>query len=149
MLLDQIRSDLNSALKSKDQGKVDTLRFLLGAIHDLEITKYPPSKGGKITDDDVVAVIQKQVKTHKESMDMFAKGSRQDLVEREGLQLRILESYLPKQMSDSDIRSKVEEMRKNNPEADFGKLMKLVMGELRGKADGSVVSQVVKEVLSS
>jgi len=160
LLLDQIQSDLNAAMKGRDQAKVDALRFLLGEIKNLEITKYPPSSFDKLgtsegqvppslTNEDVISVVQKQVRTHKESIEMFEKGGRSDLVDREQAQLAILQSYLPAQMSPEEIRNKTEEIRKNNPEADFGTMMKLAMQELRGRADGAVVSRLLKSIITS
>lgn len=151
MLLDTIQSDLAAAQKARDQARVDCLRFLLGAVFDLQIEKYPPSKGGPpaggLTNADVLSVISKQVKTHKESIEMFEKAGRKDLVDREKSELGILQSYLPTQAGEEEIRSKIEDIRQKNPTADFGTLMKLAMGELRGKADGAVVSKIVKESL--
>lgn len=95
MILDQIQTDLNAAMKSHDQVRVDTLRFLLGAVRSLEIEKCPPSSGKSLTDDDVLSVITKQVKSHKESIEMFDKGNRPELVEKETAQLQILQGYLP------------------------------------------------------
>lgn len=102
-----------------------------------------------LTDADVMTVVAKQVKTHNESIEMFEKGGRQDLVEREKAELAILQGYLPEQMSETEIRNKIVEIRKNNPQADFGTLMKLAMGEFRGKADGAAVARVVKEIAIS
>ncbi|MCL4398140.1 GatB/YqeY domain-containing protein [Patescibacteria group bacterium] len=141
MLLDQLQSELNTALKNRDQVRVDTLRFLLGAIFNFQIEK---GKDYVATDNDVLNVISKQVKTHKESIEMFQKAGRQDLVDREQSELQILQSYLPAQMSEEEIKNKIEKIRKTNPGADFGTLMKLSMAELRGKADGAVVAQLLR-----
>jgi len=100
MLLDQLQSDLASAQKMRDKIKVDTLRYLLGAIFNLGIEKYPPARGGSLTDSDVLLVIGKQIKTHKESIAMFEIAKREDLVEREKAELSILQRYLPAQMSE-------------------------------------------------
>lgn len=143
MLLDKIQSDLAAAQKARDQVKVDCLRFLLGGVFNLQIEK---GKGYQLTDADVLTVVAKQVKTHNESIEMFAKGNRQDLVNREKSELAILQSFLPAQMSESEVRNKIEEIRKQNSGVDFPTLMKLVMGELRGKADGGLVARIVKEV---
>ncbi len=143
MLLDKIQSDLASAQKARDQTKVDCLRFLLGGVFNLQIEK---GKGYQLTDADVLSVVARQVKTHHESIEMFAKGNRQDLVDREKAELAILQSFLPAQMSESEVRNKIEEIRKQNSGVDFPTLMKLVMGELRGKADGGLVARIVKEV---
>lgn len=141
MLLDQIQSQVAQAQKSRDQLTVDTLRFLLGAIFNFQIEK---GKDYIATDNDVLNVISKQVKTHKESIEMFNKGNRPDLVEREEAELAILQAYLPAQMPESQIRNLISEIRKNNPGADFGTLMKLAMVELKGKADGAFVAQCLK-----
>lgn len=146
MLLDQIQSDLATAQKARDQLKVDTLRFLLGAAFDLQIEKYPPSRGGSLNNADVQSVIVKQVKTHQESIEMFEKAGRKDLVDRENAELTILQSYLPAQISEDEIRAKVTEIKAKNPRADFGTMMKLAMAELRGQADGSLVAKLVKEM---
>ncbi len=141
MLLDQIQQDVAAAQKNRDQLKVDCLRFLLGAVFNLQIEK---GKDYKLVDGDVLTVIAKQVKTHKESIEMFGKANRQDLVDRETKELKILQSYLPAQMPEAELKVKIEEIKKNNPGADFGTLMKLAMAELRGKADGAVVASLLQ-----
>jgi uncharacterized protein YqeY len=143
MLLDQLQSDLSAAMKGRDQLRVDTLRFLLGAIFNFQIEK---GKDYIATDNDILNVISKQVKTHTESIEMFTKAGRSDLVDRETAELEILKKYLPAQMSESDIKDRISDIRQKNPELDFGGLMKLVMNELRGKADGAVVARIVKEI---
>lgn len=146
MLLDKLQSDLVAAQKARDQLKIDTLRFLLGAVFNLQIEK---GKDYKLEERDVLTVITKQVKTHNESIEMFTVGKRQDLVDREKAELVILLAYLPAQMAESEVRDRISDIRKNNPEADFPTLMKLAMGELRGKADGSLVAKITKEVLGT
>lgn len=123
--------------------KVDTLRFLLGAIFNFQIEK---GKDYVASDNDVLNVISRQVKTHYESIEMFSKANRKDLVDRETAELKILQSYLPAQMSEDEVIRVIREIRKKNPGADFGTLMKLAMTELRGKADGAVVAKLVKEL---
>lgn len=94
MLLDQIKSDLISAQKNRDQEKIDTLRFLVGDIQNYRISRTTDGKEHELKDEDVIAVLTKQVKTHKESIEMFKAGGRQDLVDREQAQLVILQGYL-------------------------------------------------------
>lgn len=151
MLLDQIQSDLNSALKNREREKLETLRFLIGAIKNLGIEKYlPGSQGppaGGLTDEDVLSVLSKQVKTHKESIEMFQKGNRQDLVDREQTQLIILQSYLPAQMSEEDVRLQLSKLVSENSGKDFGTMMKMAMVELKGKVDGNTVSKILRELL--
>lgn len=143
MLLDQLQLDLTSAVKSRDQVRVDTLRFLLGGIFNFQIAK---GKDYMATDSDVLTIISKQVKTHKESIEMFTKGGRDDLVKREKAELEILGGYLPQQIGEQEIREKIEKIKKDNPQADFGMLMKLAMGELKGKADGNIIARLVREL---
>ena len=96
-LLDKLQADLATAQKARDQRQVDTLRFLLGAVFNLQIDKYPQGSRASLTDSDVLSVISKQIKTHRESIEMFNKAKRLDLVEREEGELAILQSYLPAQ----------------------------------------------------
>lgn len=144
MLLSQIQSDLAAAQKNRDQAKVDTLRFLIGAVFNLQIEKYPPASGGSLTDADVQSVVKKQVKTHQESIEMFTKAGRTDLVTKEKAELAILETYLPPEMGEAEIEAIVVKIKTANPDADFGQLMKLAMAELKGRADGSVVAKLLK-----
>jgi len=142
MLLDKLQSDLAKAVKARDQVRVDTLRFLLGAIFNLQIEK---GKDYVATDNDVLTVVARQVKTHNESIEMFTKGGRQDLVSREQSELAILLEYMPAQMSEEKIRTKILEIKEKSGASDFGTLMKLAMGELKGKADGSLVAKILKD----
>lgn len=146
MILDELQSDLAVAQKARDSVRVDTLRFLLGAIYALQIEKYPPSIGGTLTEQDVLSVIAKQVKTHKESIEMFKQGKRDDLVQRENAEMEILQAYLPAQMATEQVKSILVEIKNANPDADFGTLMKLSMVQLKGKADGSLISQLIKDL---
>ncbi|TSC53912.1 MAG: hypothetical protein LiPW16_264 [Microgenomates group bacterium LiPW_16] len=148
-LFDKIKSDLAKAQKERDEAKVSILRFLLAAIHNFEIEKYPPEKGG-LTDEDVISVIQKLVKTHKESIEAFKTGGREDLVKQEEAELAILKKYLPESISEEEIRKAVVEIVKEMGavgSGDFGKVMGEVMGKLRDRADGATVAKIVKEVL--
>ena len=95
MLLDKLQTDLTMAMKAREEIKISTLRFLLGAIFNLQIEK---GKDYAATDSDVLTVIARQVKTHKESIEMFGKAGRQELVDREQAELGILQSYLPKHL---------------------------------------------------
>lgn len=150
MLIEQIKSDLITAQKKQDNAKLACLRFLLSEVNNLLIAKYPPEKGGVpatgLPDGDVIAVVQKLVKTHKESIEAFKAGGRQDLVEREERELAILQKYLPAQMSEEEIKKVVEEVRATGL-VDFGQVMKEVMGRVKGKADGATVAKIVKDCL--
>lgn len=151
MLIDTLRADLTASMKSGNSFRVETLRFLISAVKNLEIDKYPPSSNRSLTDEDVLSIIAKQVKTHKESIDMFSKAGRTDLVEKETKQLTILEEFLPKQLSEEEVKKTVFEVKskmiQEGKEVNFGTFMGEVMKVLRGKADGSLVSRFVKEEL--
>lgn len=133
-------------MKAKDTQKVSTLRFLISAIKYKEVDKK-----SDLTDTEIIDVIGKQVKTRKESIESFKKGNRSDLVQKEELELSVLQSYLPAQMSDSEVKEvvvkKLNELRGQGQVIDFGTLMKAVMPDLKGKADGAAVKSVVEEVL--
>lgn len=146
-LINKIRQDLESAVKEKDQDTLRTLRFLLSAIHNLEIEKYPPAfaKGG-LTDEDVILVVQRLVKTHNESIEAFKAGGRIDLVKQEEKELVILGKYLPEQASEEEIRKIVAEVKAPGL-TDFGKIMGEAMTKLRGRASGATVARIVKEEL--
>lgn len=145
MIGDVLISDLTKALKENDTLKVSTLRFLLSFLKNKEIELRGTRK---ISDDDVIAVIKKQVKTHEESIIAFEKGNRPDLINKERAELAILKQYLPEEISESSVRSSVNDLLAGKTDLDFGSAMKLAMGSFKGQADGSLVSRLVKEVLT-
>lgn len=148
MLLEKIKNDLKAALKEKDELVVSTLRFLLSAIHNKEIEL---KKRGKLSDEEVIGVIRKQVKEHQESIEAFQKGKREDLVEKEKKELAILNKYLPQQLSSKELKKIIKEVIGETGavgEKDFGKVMGVVMGEVKGRAEGKTVAEVVKQQLS-
>ena len=147
MLFEKIKSDLTEALKAHDSNKVSILRLVVSEIKNFEIANYPPSSSSKMTDEEELSVVKKMVKTHRESIEMFEKGDRKDLVDKERLELDILQSYLPEQMGEDEVLVIVKEVVSLG-EKDFGKVMKLVMAKLKGKADGKMVSEMVKKELN-
>jgi len=149
VILSQIQSDLKEAMKAKDNFLVATLRFLLSDIKNFEINNCPPGSEKTMTDEDVLSVIKKQVKTHRESVEMFKKGDRQDLVAEEEKQIGVLQKYLPVQISPEEVRKMVVTILQSIPDkSNFGLVMKEVMGKMGGKAEGGVVSGIVKEELA-
>lgn len=144
MLSEQIDQDLKIALKEKSEIAVSALRNLKAALKNAEI-----EKGGALSDDEVLKVMAKKVKQHKDSIDSFVAGNRTDLAEHETGQMHLLEKYLPKQMSEDEVKaltlSVITEMKATA--ADFGKVMKEVLSKAAGRTDGSVVSKIVKENL--
>lgn len=145
MLLDQLKHDLTVSLKKSDSSRVETLRFLLAAVHNAAIAKYGNKAETSVTQDDVLESVKKQVKTHRESIEAFQKGNRDDLVRREQTQLAILETYLPKQLSDDELKKLLEPIATSG-ESNFGLLMKQAMAAIGGKADGNRVSAILKQL---
>ncbi len=148
MVLDTLRNDLTSSLKKGDTNRVETLRFLLAAIRNTAIATYGSAGEASLTDEDVVGVIKKQVKTHKESIDAFERAGRTELSQKETHQLRVLEEYLPQEMSDDELKKLLEPIVLSG-ETNFGLLMKQAMAVVSGKADGGRVAALLKQSLSS
>ncbi len=133
-------------MKAKDGTRVSVLRLLLASIKNREIEKKEA-----LTDEEVLAEIASAAKRRKESLEAFREGERQDLVEKEEAELVILEEYLPEQISEEEVRRTVQdvvaEVGAQSP-SDLGKVMKELMPRLKGKADGKMVNQIVREILS-
>lgn len=141
-----IEERMNASLKSGDRTQLSTLRMLVAAIKNEEIAKQREA-----TDEDVIFVVQKQVKQHRESIEAYQKGGREELASQEQAELDILNTYLPQQLSDEELKNiVVEEIQKLSDEdkKNFGKVMGAVMASVKGKSDGGSVSRVVKELLA-
>ncbi len=144
---EQILKDLVTAMKEKDKDKLAVLRMVKGAMQLEEINKK-----SELKDDEVIAVLAKQIKTRKESIVEFEKGSRSDLIEQTEKEIAILETYMPEQLSKEEIVKIIEEaIQKANATvpSDMGKVMGIITPPLRGKADMSAVSKMVKEKLAN
>jgi uncharacterized protein YqeY len=142
MLKDKIVGQMQKAMKSKDQVKLEALRMVAAQIKNREIEKQ-----GKLTDEEVLNVLRGEVKKRKESVEMFKKGKREDLVEREKEQLEVIEEFLPQMMGRGEINKLVGQLISESKEKDFGKIMGQAMKRVRGKAEGKVVAEVVRERL--
>ncbi len=144
-LKEKIMADMKEAMKAKDAAKVSTLRLLLSEIKNREIDKR-----GELTDDEVIAVIQKAVKQRKESIEQYEKAGRSELVEKEKKELEILEAYLPQPLTEEELDALIDETIKEvgaTSIKDMGKVMKAIMPKVRGRADGKLVNQKVREKL--
>ncbi|MCY3566999.1 MAG: GatB/YqeY domain-containing protein [Chloroflexi bacterium] len=143
---DQLRSDLRDAMRARDVPRRNTIRLLEAAIKNAEIDK----RGQELPEADVLAILQRQVKQRRESIEQFRQGGREDLAEQEELEIGIIEQYLPAQLSRDEIearaRAVIEQVGAAGP-GDRGKVMGMLMRELRGEADGSIVNAVVGELL--
>ena len=147
MLFDQLKTELTTAIKSGNTTGRDTLRFLLSALNNAAIAKYGNQSDKKLTEADVLDVIKKQVKTHKESIEAFEKAGRTELADKEKVELGILEGYLPKQISDEELKKLLEPIVSSG-ETNFGILMKQAMAQVSGKADGGRVSGLIKQMMT-
>ncbi len=145
-LKERLKADMKEAMKAKDKVKLSTIRMINSLIKNAEIEKR-----GELTDEEIIQLLMKYAKQRKESIEMYEKGGRQDLVEKEKAELAVVESYLPKQMSEEEIREVVKQTIEEigaSSVKDMGKVMKAVMPKVKGRADGSVVNRIVKELLT-
>lgn len=146
-LEEKILNDYKSAMKAKDNLRSSALSFLRAELknHAIELKKK------ELGDKEVIEVIKRQVKRLKEAIDQFKIGKRQDLVDKESKGLEVLQGYLPKQMSEEEIKKIVEEIISAKGEVsikDMGSIMKEVMVKSKGAADGKTTSEIVKQRLS-
>ncbi len=145
-LEERIENEFKAALKQKDKIKVSTLRMVKA---DIINTKLDQNKK-TLKDEEIVKIIQRQVKQHKDSIEQFEKGKRQDLVEKEKKELDILLSYMPEQMSEEELKKiiagTIKELEATS-KGEMGKVMKSVMEKVKGRADGKKVSQIVSSIL--
>ena len=147
MLREQIQEDLKQAQLSRDEIKVSTLRLLLSEIKNIEIQKQTES----LSDQDIVSAVAKEVKKRKEAAAGFRSGEREQQALKEEAEAKILEGYLPAQLTNEELTKLVEDSITEvgaSTIADIGKVMGIVMGKVSGKADGGTVSAIVKERLS-
>lgn len=150
MLYDTIMTDMKEAMKAHDKETLSTLRFLKSAI-DLFKINNKMDRTESPNDDTVIEVVSKQVKTHKESIEEFKKAGRDDLVENLLKEVQILSKYLPEQLSEDEVRSKIDEVIssvKASSIKDMGKVMKELTPIFKGKADMKLVNTIVKEKLN-
>jgi uncharacterized protein YqeY len=147
VLEEKILADYKEALKSKDALRSSALSFLRSQMMNAAIEKRKKS----LDDPEVIAVIKKQIKQRQDSIEQFKKGNRLDLAEKETKELDILQSYLPAQIGEEEIKKVIEEAVAQTGAAgikDMGKVMKEVLAKTGGQADGKIVSELVKARLS-
>ena len=143
-LREKFDADLKVAQKAEESERVLVLRYLLSQLHNKEIEKRGQGKDPSLTEDEIVSVFQKEVKKRKESIELFRKGNREDLARREEEQLAYIVSYVPAQMDSAAVGKAVDAMLASGIR-DTNAVMKAAMRELRGKADGKMVAEIVKE----
>lgn len=145
-LRERLREDLKAAMRAREIVRRDTIRMLEAAIKNAEIER----RGEELADEDVLAILQRQMKQRRDSIEQFEQGGREDLAEIERAEMAVIEAYLPEQLSRGDIaeaaRRVIGQVGASGP-GDRGKVMGPLMKELRGKADGAAVNAVVSELL--
>ena len=149
MLKQKLRDELRQSMLARNELKTSVLRMLLSAINYYEIQKG--GAGSVATNDDVLSVIQKEAKQRKDSIEEFKKADRIELVDKETKELAMLKAYLPQQLSEEEIRNLVKETLSQigaKTMTDLGKVMGALMPKVKGKADGGLVSKIVREFLS-
>lgn len=146
-LKDKLMADLKEAMKEHDKVRKDTISFARAAIKQHEVDNRV-----ELSDEEIIPILAKQVKMRKDALADFEKAGRADLVEAYNEEIKILESYLPEQMSLEEIKKVVADSAKSlgidGGKQNMGKLMGAVMGKLKGKADGNAVREAVTEYLS-
>lgn len=144
-LKDQLFQDLKVAMKAGDKTRLGVIRLLRAKIGEMEIAKKRD-----LTDDELLSVLTSAVKQRKESISQYEQGNRQDLVEKEQAELEIIQKYLPEQLSEDKVKSIIADaIAETGAQSmqDLGQVMKIVMGRVKGQADGKMVNQLVRESL--
>lgn len=155
MLYQQITDDLKTAMKAGDKVRVETIRFALAGLNAAQKEKQMKEPAAMLTDEETIMVLQKDVKRRRDSIELFKQGGRTDLVEKEEGDLAIISAYLPKELSREEIEKIVDGVVAGGgaggagaPGAkDFGAVMREVSQQTKGRADGKLVSEIVKAKL--
>jgi len=145
MLKQNIKQDIKKAMQEKNELLLCVLRGVNAVIQNKEIEKKQ-----ELRNEDIISIISSEVKKRKDAIEQFKKGERNDLVEKEEKELEILQKYLPEQMSEENIKELAKKVIKEVNAvslSDTGKVMKELMLQVRGKADGGLVKKIVGELL--
>jgi len=145
MLLEKIREDMKAAMRARDTVALGALRMIVAAVMNEEV------KLGKSLDDaGVMGILQRGIKTRKESVEQFTKGGRQELADKETKEIEVLQRYLPQQLDEAGTRALVEKVIAEvgaQHKGDVGKVMRKIMTEHRGEVDGALVQRIAGEIL--
>lgn len=144
MIKEKIQSEIVTALKSQNKIRLDVLRFVLSLIKYQEIDKKKD-----LTDDEVVPILQKEVKKRQEAIVMFKKGGKTEGIEDEEKQIAVIKEYLPEALSQKDTEKIIDEtIASSGPNPEMGKVIGQVIGKTKGRVDGAFVARIVKEKLA-
>jgi len=150
-LREQLMDDLKQAMRQQDEHRKLAIRSIIAALKLAETELGPNGERVSLQDDGILALIAKQARQREESIVEFRKGRREDLVATEEAELAILRAYLPQQMTreqiEAEVRQVIAEIGDSSPK-DLGAVMKPLMARLKGRADGRLVNQIVREFLA-
>jgi len=150
MTKEQLREELKNSMLAKNELKTSVLRMIISAINYYEIQKG--GAGYSASEEDVLTVLEKEAKQHRDSIEQFKLAKREELVDKETKELEIIISYLPKQMDEDEIKDLVKDAILKTKAAtisDMGKVMGVLMPKVKGKADASIVSKLVKKAITN
>ncbi len=148
-LKEQLNEDLKDAMRAKDQDRMTAIRMLKAAISNYEIARTDPKNpqhGQPVTEADLTRVVENQIKQRRDSIELYQKGNRPELAAKEEAEIRVLQKYMPQQMSREEIRAEVEKVMADLGTREFPKVMRESASRLKGRADGRLVNEVVKEM---
>ncbi len=146
-MLEKIADDMKAAMKAGQKLRLETLRMIRAGLLEKQVEKRP---SGGMTPDDEIAVLNSCLKKRKEAITIYRQHGRNELADQEEQELGIIQEYLPKQLTVAEVeevvRTTIRSFGAASPK-DFGKIMPLVMKELKGKADGKLIQETVKKIL--
>ncbi|MDR2772008.1 MAG: GatB/YqeY domain-containing protein [Elusimicrobiota bacterium] len=140
-MIKKLREDLTAHMKARDLEKANVIRAILNEINIREM------KNIKITDDEILKVLRSEIKKRKEAIENFQKAARQDLVDKESKEIKVIEQYLPAEISDEELLSLITKAADSTPDKSFGAIMKATIAAVNGQADGKRISLVVNKIL--
>lgn len=151
-LQEQLNNDLHDSMRARDETRTGTIRMLKAAIAQLEYTRTDPKNADynkPITEGDLLRVVDNQIKQRREAIELYNKGNRPELAAQEQAEIAVLEKYMPAQMTRDEIRAVVRQVMDDLGTREFPKVMKESAARTRGRADGKLVNEVVKELTTS
>jgi len=157
-LKEKIQQDTKEAMKAKEELRLSVLRMLSSAMHNREIEKRAKGQGEELSEEEILAAIRSEMKKRKDSIAGYEKGGRKDLADKEIAEAKILEAYLPAEISDEEIEKTINEVLTNlgmqkpfdtAQGRDFGRVMGEVMKQIKGQASGDRVSATAKKILGA
>jgi uncharacterized protein YqeY len=145
-LLEKLTADLKASMKSGDKARLEVVRFMVAGVNNAQKEKNAKAPGVALTDEEIISVLQKDAKRRKEALELFRQGKRDDLIKKEEGDLVVIYEYIPQELSVAEIEKIVDDLKAKGT-ADFNTLMREAMKEMKGRADGKTVGDVIKKKL--